>query len=127
MISEQNLGQIFQVIDRWPQMSGDQQIKFNELCRDLDEAARDATSTLPPGTREHIRKLVDAAPPLTEEQRATLRLLLRPNPEPAAPLTKKALQERLRQRTKDWPPLTAEQQDILTAVLRRGSSLSHNP
>ena len=120
MISEQNLNQVFQVIDEWPRLSRDQQVKFNELCRALDEAARDARSTLPPETREHIKKLVDAAPPLTEQQRAQLRLLLRPDPQPATPLTKKALQERLRQRTKDWPRLTAEQQDILTTMLRHG-------
>jgi hypothetical protein len=127
MISEQDLSQIFWLIDEWPQLSRDQQIKFNELCRELDEAARDARSTLPPGAREYIKKLVDAAPPLTEEQKARLRVLLWPDLQPAAPLTKKALQERLRQRTKDWPPLTAEQRDILTTLLRRTTSSSQNP
>jgi hypothetical protein len=126
MISEQDLGQIFRVNDEWQQLSRDQQIMFNELCSELEEAARDARSTLPPGARQYIMKLVDAAPPLAEEQMARLRVLL-PDPLPATPLTRKALQERLRQRTKDWPPLTAEQQETLATVLRRDGSSSQNP
>jgi hypothetical protein len=36
------------------------------------------TSKLTPEVREHIRRLVDAAPPLTEDQRSRLGVLLRP-------------------------------------------------
>jgi hypothetical protein len=115
------------VIDDWPQLSRDQQITFDELCGELDEAASDARSALPPGVREYIKELVDAAPPLTEEQKARLRVLLWPDPQPAAPRTKKALQERLRQQTRDWPPLTVQQRDILTTLLRRSTSSSQNP